>query len=340
MNILDLPQIAALLGNGMNPQAPQSSPQMGDPQGIFTRPPSPTAVPTPGPNGNVPTPDDITVSSPISQYRTGILSGKQGNGGFLRPGSLGGNILGALADAFLVQGGANPVYAPKLERLREAEALKGFQAEPDEAIGRLTQVNPQAGIKLYGDQQDYNLKKSSSDLLKRKYDADYQDSIDSGVKAMLANADEKSYPALRDWAMKRYANLGLTPTFDLPSTFDPDAIKRIVESDVPVKDQMIINDTRQNRDAMMALRRDQLAERTQADTARNDTSAARNRDYGRYVDAYTSGVGIRRDVANKMPDRSKWTQPTKGTGTGITGFKKVPDGKGGVIMVPVMAGAK
>lgn len=272
MNILDLPQIAALLGQGPpQPQQQQTAqpiqPMIGDPDQ-----------------------PDINVNSAPSQYRTGIISGRQGNGGAFRPGSLGGNILGALGDAFLVQGGADPVYAPKLEQLRQAEALKGFQADPEGAIGALTQVNPKAGLGLY---KDYNNQKNDSAILglkTRAADQDYQEQIDGHVLSMLGKADAKTYPAILDWTKKYYTRLGLTPSFTLPDQYDPQAIAALRLSGVPVKDQMTIESNDQYRDAMMDYRRNSLEARKEYNQSRIGEASRHNQ--------VTEGIGAENAKSN------------------------------------------
>lgn len=65
-------------------------------------------------------------------------------GGFMAAGHTGANILGALADAFLVQGGAKPMYAPHVQQLKEAQALQNFDTNRPEALNRWAQLVPGA----------------------------------------------------------------------------------------------------------------------------------------------------------------------------------------------------
>ncbi len=58
------------------------------------------------------------------------------------------DVLGVLGDAFLVQGGGKAIYQPQRERERAGDALFGFSQEPEQAIERLTAVNPELAAEV------------------------------------------------------------------------------------------------------------------------------------------------------------------------------------------------
>ena len=63
------------------------------------------------------------------------------------------DILGVLGDAFLMQGGANPMYAPQRQRERAAAAMAGYADDPRGAAGRMVGVDPDLAMKI-GQQAD------------------------------------------------------------------------------------------------------------------------------------------------------------------------------------------
>lgn len=363
MNILALPQIAALLGGGINPNAPQYNPQSGDPSASPTATPSPVTpamsllqgVPPASAvnsmaNSSQAVGPTVDPNSPVSKYRTGILAGKSGHSGPFRPGSLGGNILGALGDAFLVANGAQPVYAPRLKMMREAEALQGYDKDPYGAISRVTDIDPATGIKLRGDQQDYDAKAASQALLKRKMDYDYQSGIESDAKSLLATANEKNYPALKALVERRLAAAGIAPSFgSLPATYDKDAIDSIVNSDLSVKDRATLEAREAYQNATLGYKRDALAEKTENDRGNRNINKGKLSNSERRTDIYGNKVQgdyatgqynaqTRRMSVNKAPDRSKWTQPTgRGTNGKVSGFNTIVDPTTGrTRMVPII----
>lgn len=54
------------------------------------------------------------------------------------------DILGTVGDAFLIQSGNDPMYAPRRERERLSDAMAGFTQDPMAAIERVAGINPQA----------------------------------------------------------------------------------------------------------------------------------------------------------------------------------------------------
>lgn len=290
MNLLDLPQIAALLGQGNT--APSPTPMAGDPAPVDNGP-------------------DITVNGPQSQYRTGILSGKSGDKGIFRPGSLGGNILGALGDAFLVQGGAAPQYAPRLKALREAEALKGFQADPQNAIAQLTQVDPASGLKLYDTVNDNQFRDKAFDLKKRADDLDYQNSTDSRALALLSSATADTYPQILNWVKRYYSTRGVQPSFDLPETYDEAKIKALTMSGIPVDKQADLADRAANRAALTSYRNVVTKQRGQYNDARIGI-ASRNADTNaKRADNDTVRAAAAKERADKyQPKAAAGAKPT------------------------------
>lgn len=217
----------------------------------------------PPPQGG-PVSTDIAVTGkpiPDSQYkdRQGILANLFP--GTFRAGSTGGNILGALKDGFLIQSGHNPMYAPKLDQLRQSEALADFNSDPEGSLKRLAQIDPDAAMKGY--QQLYANRRADEALdLQRDTAKDAhavkQRSLDDAVNDRIAAAlgmpglNSDSYAKLLPQLKAIYQRTGAQPYFDLPDTFDQGAIDSIRYGSIKPKDQISLQDQRNYRDAVLS----------------------------------------------------------------------------------------
>lgn len=315
MNPMLLPQIAALLGN------PQALAQLqGNPQAGGAVPsPVPGAVP---PQPQVPDPgQDITVAgTPIapSPYHQGLV-----RKGFFSAGKTGGNILGAIGDAFLTQAGRAPQYAPKLQQIREADALENYGSDPTGALDRLMMVNPSEAVKGYDTYTDNKRLDTAAGERTRGADLDYENAVRGRVGSMLYASNAKTYPQMlaraRAYAQSKGVDLG-----DLPETFD-DA-QAWARGDVPVGSQIQLNDMRDYRAQSNAVREQTAASRDRYYTGRlaqtaNDSQWKRSQGQQR-ADAATTGAASRVASVAKAPDRSKWTQPVGRGGSVAPGSAK------------------
>lgn len=106
------------------------------PPNVDTRGPEPPFM------GNERYLDEVAMTAESAPERSGLF----GTRGTLR------NILGVLGDAFLVQGGADPVYAPQRERERLSDAMVGM-TNGDEAyraaVERAAYVDPAVAATMY-----------------------------------------------------------------------------------------------------------------------------------------------------------------------------------------------
>lgn len=75
------------------------------------------------------------------------------------------DVLGVLGDAFLVQSGNAPMYAPTRRKEHISDAMAGFTVDPVSAIERVSYYDPEMGQKLYEDYETSLLKKAQQDSL-------------------------------------------------------------------------------------------------------------------------------------------------------------------------------
>lgn len=71
------------------------------------------------------------------------------------------DILGTIGDAFLVQSGNKPLYSPRRQQEREADALTGFTQDPMAALERLAAVSPELAANLYKDVQNQQFRQAN-----------------------------------------------------------------------------------------------------------------------------------------------------------------------------------
>lgn len=350
-----LPAIAGALGDPMTlaKLAQQSAPsqmQQAQPQ----QAPAPLTDAGAPPPGHVVSPADATQEEPEivvenepypkSKYRNGIVQG-----GTFRLGGLGGNILGALGDAFLMQAGQNPVYRQRLQQARISEAMESFQQDPERAIDMLMQIDPEAAAKLAQqqvenrradrglDQTDTELgiRGRTADSQIRTNDMQWREGINDRAMAMLGKANAQTYPALRRQVINYYKSYGMEPPFELPETFDEAAVTALRLGRVPVGTQMELGNQRDYQQGQLEIgRRTAGARQVSAEAARTRADrppAQRPRTTGNVMADILAKIA-RGEQLTPGEDRLYQDYRTRGRrpqpGGGAGGWVKNPNGPG------------
>jgi hypothetical protein len=121
------------------------------------------------------------------------------------------DILGVLGDAFLIQSGNKAMYAPQRDQEKASDALAGFTQQPQEAVERLAQVNPDAAAALWDKHQEIQAKqgqvKSMQDYRQSTVD---QNKIENISRLRNYSARLMSSPQAQknpELAMSQIANL-------------------------------------------------------------------------------------------------------------------------------------
>ena len=106
-------------------------------------------------------PEEIAVSgsSPFGTLKRGLVQT-----GPFSMGQTGGNILGLIGDALLVQSGNQKQYDPRLQQARAAEALASYTDDPMDAIRRLNEIDPAAAAELADKYRAHQLDTSKADV--------------------------------------------------------------------------------------------------------------------------------------------------------------------------------
>ena len=158
------------------------------------------------------------------------------------------NVLGTLGDFLLKNIGFDPMYAPAQERRRLNEAWQGHAEDPVAAIDRITSINFKEGTRLANEYAD-NARQDAANAVTAQDRAaalakaaaaeqTKSNSISLNMLNTVFGTDEGKRPANYD-AVKALIKTQ-NPDLVLPDTYDETALKAIIAGEVPVKDQMRI----------------------------------------------------------------------------------------------------
>lgn len=199
------------------PPVPALPPMAGDP------------MPTDEAAGN----EIVVEDDPItSRYKRGLVTK-----GPFSMGRTGGNILGLLGDAMLVQSGNQKQYEPRLQQARASEAMAGYTDDPMDAIQRLNEVDPPAAAALMDKLRAHQLDTDKLGVEAIGANDEFEGTTHERAQALIGAATESTYPAMRERYYNYYASRGIDPMYELPVEFDEDAIRSLATAGIPVGDQ-------------------------------------------------------------------------------------------------------
>lgn len=197
------------------------------------------------------------------------------------------DVLGAVGDAMLAQGGSKPVYAPFRQQQNIGEAMAGFDKDPVGTIKRVSKLDSELGARLLNDYQEnetrkdgqayLNMAREREDELKKR---EYDDRTLKVGYAMLRNPNikntyKKVLPAIKKYVEDRG---GDPDELRLPEEYDEDIINSFLETTLTSKQDADIESTNNYRNKMLAIRE---ARRIQQEALANSLINDRNTDNGR-----------------------------------------------------------
>lgn len=215
-----------------------------------------------------------------SRLHRGLLGGTFGVG------HTGGNIIGALADAFLAQGGRPLQYAPRLQQRRESETLQGFADDPMAAVSRYMAINPDNGLEAGNNILQTQARAATERRLARAAQDDYDNNTSLRVGGMIQsirrtpdgrdNPNAASlWPRVRAEALRYAQGRGLDLSSSLPESYDPTALDIFVGQGMTPNEQIDNTENRRYNDARLA---DADANRQGIQSYRSQTIEERRRD--------------------------------------------------------------
>lgn len=199
----------------------------------------PTAIP---PMEGDPAPPPMGNRSYIEEARAAGENAPKRKGMFGTKGTL-RDVLGVLGDAFLVQSGNDPMYAPARQREKMGDAMSGFTESPEAAmaaIERMAQVDPAAAQQMYQQfqqemirkQQAENAAANNQSLAGRRDAQNYSEGVEKFGQLMRA-ANPETYPTVARILGRIKDVYGLGEEFHIPEAFDPDLAEAYATGGTP-----------------------------------------------------------------------------------------------------------
>lgn len=226
------------------------------------------------------------------------------------------NILGAVSDAFLVQGGADARYAPLREREKMADAMTGYTQNPQAAAERMAyQGFPQESSKVWNDSQVNRINQGNLDARTTEGARKLTEDNDQRYKQYgtifsqyAGSADATTYPKVREILKTLKQRGGLGEEFIVPDEYDPQLMKTYQFGGMPATNQVRSVDKNE----------DQAFEKVkEAGRNRRDNPPASRQPRSQTEMEYFKEIGnipeTRRTQAQK-DFYKKYTQGTRGSG--------------------------
>lgn len=147
------------------------------------------------------------------------------------------DILGTIGDALLLQAGRQPIYAPQRQQEREAMALQDFTKNPSDAIQALSRVNPKMAVELQAAMASQKNAELASQRMFRDSTEKYNNIVIDRALGMLRTAKPDNYSAVSKTVKNYLQAKGVEAPFELPDTYDADAINSALMFGVAPKTQ-------------------------------------------------------------------------------------------------------
>ena len=156
------------------------------------------------------------------------------------------NILGTLSDAFLVQGGADPQYAPLRERERLSDAMTGYTQNPQAAAERMAyQGFGDQSTKVWNESQTQQVNQGTLEArreeIKRKGAEDGDKRFLDFSRAFsqyAGSATPETYDRIRPIleSLKKRGELG--DEYIVPETYEPSLMRSYQYGGMPAQQQV------------------------------------------------------------------------------------------------------
>lgn len=216
------------------------------------------------------------------------------------------DIIGALGDAFLRQGGGQAVYAPRQQQEREAQAMRGFVDDPVRAMNRLSQYNPAAARDMFEHyQDDKRLDATQADLAATRRQVT-QDRARAAFSSYGGAANRATWPAMRQrlQAMASAGQIDVPPDL-LPETWSDDIPERLIRLGTAPGTQLTADNMSDYRDLRIRQIDAALDERRGFHQGELGIQGGRNAETGRH-NSVTEGQGAQGlDIRNRAEGRQE-----------------------------------
>lgn len=181
------------------------------------------------------------------------------------------DVLGAMGDAMLAQGGSKPVYAPFRQQQNIGEAMAGFDKDPVGTIKRVSKLDSELGARLLNNYQENETRKDAAAYaeMARKRDDDlarqqYDDKTLKVGLSMLRNpniAQPGAYKKILPHLKKYISDRGGDPdSIGLPDEYDADIVNSLLETTISTAEDARISSQDAYRERMLRIREERLAQ--------------------------------------------------------------------------------
>lgn len=131
------------------------------------------------------------------------------------------DVVGMLGDAFLVQSGNAPVYAPQRQKERAADAMAGQTANPLAAVERMTQVDPSASWQMHEKVMANQIAEAQAQAAALKAQQEnYEKGANFFAQRIYGAENEEGYQRIRPMLLEAKRRFGLGDEFQVPEKYD------------------------------------------------------------------------------------------------------------------------
>jgi hypothetical protein len=185
-------------------------------------------------------------------------------------------ILGALADAISYYTDGTTPFKDERDKQNMISASKGLMNHPEEAIGRIAQIDPTAAWKYRSQVVDDTRQQKNLERQNRVYDGTNENIVYNRVAGMMNAATPETWKAMREQAIKVGQLRGVDVSSLIPEDYDENAARYIAYGAVPPAKQMQMNETSRYHDATTDYRNRNLQERSTYHQGQLGLDAQRN----------------------------------------------------------------
>lgn len=229
------------------------------------------------------------------------------------------DILGLIGDAFLVQGGADPVYAKRRQEERIADALMDYGTDPDKAIGTLAGVPGAAeqARKMRDDRSQEVNRQGTLENARRKTTAEIDEKqleregiVLGRVASMMdsVKGDPAAWKLMKNQALLYAAGKGVKLPYDIPD----EPSDKFIYREVAPKDKAQLEDTEAYRDATLGLEREKVKETKRKNKAEEKIETIKTA--ATTAGIYSEAAKRQDDIQNPKKSGSKYGRPSGGGG--------------------------
>lgn len=242
------------------------------------------------------------------------------------------DVLGTIGDAFLMQAGQAPMYAPHKRREDMNEAMFGFADNPMEAIKRVSEIDPQAGFELAQQQAKAALEQRKNQAQIADEEASTFNRVRGNAGAFMRGANETTYPEMRERALQLAKRYNVDLDEFLPEQYDENALSAFVNMGVGDPDKLMDNERDADYDAARidqferGLDRQDRAEARQERNTNSTISSRATRDaiQERRATAYESGVSSQNANRGKSKGKDRGGRVTQQDIAGTLPASRIP----------------